>query len=117
MAGAWEVRLSRAAEADLQNVYGWTADRFGDAQTAIYSRIVSGALAALADGPRTPGARRRDDVGAGLFTMHASGRGRRARHLFLFRLGRHDGDRIVEVPRVLHDSMDLPRHVPPMDEG
>lgn len=38
-------------------------------------------------------------------------------HILLFRVGQDDARReAIEVLRVLHDAMELPRHLPPMDE-
>ena len=34
----------------------------------------------------------------------------------MFRIGRDQGREVIEVLRLLHDAMDLPRHLPPMDE-
>jgi toxin ParE1/3/4 len=46
---------------------------------------------------------------AELRTLHIGRRGRRARHLILFRVV---PDGAVEVLRFLHDAMDLPRYLP-----
>ena len=38
-------------------------------------------------------------------------------HILLFRIGQDDAKReAIEVLRVLPDAMDLPRHLPPIDE-
>jgi len=112
----WPVRITVAAEADFQEIVGWTAKQFGAAQARVYARILSRALEALTAGPTVAGAKVRNDIGAGLYTLHVARDGRRGRHFVVFRVGRgHDRD-LIEVLRLLHDAMDLPRHVPAADE-
>ena len=44
--------------------------------------------------------------------LPGSSQGRKGRHFIMFRTG-HDKDRkVIEVLRILHDAMDLPRHLP-----
>ena len=95
----WTVRLSDTAEADYDDILRWTEGRFGAAQAT--------ALARLERGPATAGARQRDAIGPGVRTLHV---GRRGRHVNLFRIG-SERDRTIDVLRVLHDAMDLARHV------
>ncbi len=57
------------------------------------------------------GSRRRDEIGEGLFTLHVSRGRRKGRHLVLYRVGDKGMSRMIEVLRLLHDSMDLVRHV------
>lgn len=51
----------------------------------------------------------REDIAPGLRLLHAGGRGR---HVLLFRPA---GDNVIMVLRILHDAMDLARHIPPRD--
>ena len=108
---AWTIRLSDTAETDYDDILRWTAERFGAAQAASYGVMLADALTRLERGPGIAGARRRDEIGAGLHTLHS---GRRGRHIILFRIG-GDKDRTIDVLRLLHDAMDLARHVPPED--
>lgn len=111
----WSVRVSAAAEADLQGILRWTLEHFGAAQARVYSETLAAALEALAAGPTVVGARARNDIYKGLFTLHVARRGRKGRHFVIFRFGRDQGREVVEVLRVLHDAMDLPRHLPSID--
>lgn len=115
----WTIRLAAAAEADLTNLLRWTEEQFGEAQARVYSRLLSATLEELAvGGPTTLGATARDEITKGLFTLHVARRGRKGRHFLMFRISRGDGaTRSIDVLRVLHDAMDLPRHVPPADEA
>ncbi len=112
----WRVRLATAAEIDFQNVLGWTVERFGEAQARVYAKTLSTALEALVAGPSVSGAKARDDIARGVFTLHVARHGRKGRHFVVFRIGRDEAGEIIDVLRLLHDSMDLPRHVPPADE-
>lgn len=115
----WPVRLTAAAEADFRGIVRWTFERFGEAQARAYADTLVGAITALAQGPAIRGAKARDDIDNGLFTLHVARGGRRGRHFLMFRIG-HDGDRdVIEVLRILHDTMDAPRHAPkkPKTEG
>jgi len=112
-AAVWSIRLTAAAAEDLDGIADWTVEHFGPAQARVYTSLLNDAIEALANGPRIPGVRPRGDVGRGLFTLHAARGTRKAHHFILFRVGRsHDGG-YIEVLRVLHDAMDLPRHLPP----
>jgi toxin ParE1/3/4 len=102
----WIVRLSARAEADYDDILRWTVKRFGISQTASYGALLAESLARLEGGPGIAGARKRDDIGKGLNTLHV---GRRGRHIILFRPG-GEQDRTIDVLRILHDAMDLPRH-------
>jgi len=113
----WTIRLTAAAEADLEEILCWTVDQFGEAQARIYADTISAALSDLAAGPTVSGAKRRDDILKGTFTLHVARKGRKGRHFVMFRVGRAPDRAAIEVLRVLHDAMDLPRHLPPAEEG
>ena len=108
----WAVRLAAAAESDFQDILRWTAQQFGEAQARDYAETLSSALEALMDGPAVPGVKARDDIARGILTLHVARHGRRGRHFILFRIGHHAGHDVIDVLRLLHDAMDLPRHVP-----
>ncbi len=103
----WTIRLSATAEADYEEILRWTASRFGNAQAVSYAELLAASLARLERGPSIAGARQRDEIGAGVRTLHI---GRRGRHIILFRTG-SERDRTIDVLRILHDAMDLARHV------
>ena len=115
----WSIRLAASAETDMQSILRWTKDRFGEAQARAYAQTLTAAVEALAKaGPNTVGAKARDEIARGLFTLHVARLGRKGRHFLLFRVS-HDDEKhetTLDVLRVLHDAMDLPRHHPPVDE-
>lgn len=114
----WPVRLTAAAEDDFQEILQWTLTQFGEAKARIYTETLSAALKELAvDGPKVAGARERNEIAKGLLTLHVARRGRKGRHFVMFRIGNDQGREVIEVLRILHDAMDLQRHLPPTDEN
>jgi toxin ParE1/3/4 len=111
----WTVRLTATAEADFRNIIDWILDQFGDKQTLVYADTIAAALDALSDGPTTVGVKERPEIGRGLFTLHVARGNRRGRHFVLFRVADKGRTRTIEVLRLLHDAMDLERHVPGED--
>ena len=116
-ARSWAVRLTAAAEADYQDIVRWTLAQFGEAQARVYAETLSAALEALTTGPKVAGARARNDIARGLFTLHVARSGRKGRHFVMFRIGSDQGREVIEVVRLLHDAMDLQRHLPSADES
>ena len=106
---AWRVLLSAAVTKDLATILQWTAERFGSGQAWACQANLESAIRALGAGPLVPGARDRSEIGPGLRTLHVARHGRRGRHLILFRAG---PEHTIEVLRILHDQMDLARHLP-----
>ena len=110
--GDWTVRLTEAAEADFIDILRWTKWRFGDGQARVYGRTLRYAITSLAGGPTVPGARPRPEIAAGYFTLHVARGGRKGRHFLLFATIETEHPRRIEVLRILHDAMDLRRHLP-----
>jgi toxin ParE1/3/4 len=104
----WGVRLASKAEQDFFEIVQWSAVNFGQQQAVAYAETLSLAISALAEGPEVLGAERRDEIGNGILTLHVARQGRKGRHFVVFRVG---GASTIDVLRLLHDSMDLVRHV------
>ncbi len=112
MKHGWTVRLGRQAEQDYVEILQWTAKTFGERQASTYAETMSRAIEALEDGPDVLGVRARDDIQPGIRTFHVARHGFAGRHFVVFRVaGSH-----INVLRLLHDSMDLPRHLPAADD-
>jgi toxin ParE1/3/4 len=103
------VRLTAAAASDFEHILEWTVEHFGEPQALVYAETLSLAIEALTEGPSIPGARQRDEILKGLYSLHVARQGRKGRHFVMFRTAA-TGD-AIEVLRVLHDSMDLTRHL------
>jgi len=99
------------AETDIADVPAYTLERFGARQYHRYEQIIVEALTRLVEHPEIGRALK----GRAGFFLYSIGRhGRRASHQFLYRV-REDGR--VEILRLLHDSMDVSRHVPDDFDG
>ena len=105
----WRVRLGAVAEVDFANILKWTTENFGARQATVYRETLVQAIGDLAKGPDLPGSRARDEIMPGLRTLHVARHGRRGRHFLLYRAVE---GRIIEIGRILHDQMDLKRHLP-----
>lgn len=109
MNSVWRVRLTSQAELDLINIVRWTVVNFGARQAELYAETLMQAMETLNGGPEILGAKVRDEIEQGIRTLHVNRQGRKGRHFVVFKVA--DGQ-IIEVLRLLHDSMDLARHVP-----
>jgi toxin ParE1/3/4 len=105
----WRVRLGAAAELDFANILKWTTENFGARQSRLYRDTLVQAIGELAGGPDVAGSKARDEIMRGLRTLHVARHGRRGRHFLLYRVA---PGRIIEIGRILHDRMDLQRHLP-----
>ena len=113
----WTIRLAEAAGQDYQAILRWTVENFGRAQARTYAKTLNSALQDLAQGPDVIGARLREDIGPDIHTLHVARHGRKGRHFVVFRIVPSPDTSIIEVLRLLHDSMDLPRHLPAANES
>jgi toxin ParE1/3/4 len=109
----WRIRLGAAAELDFANILKWTSENFGASQSRRYQDALVRAIGDLSYGPEVPGAKRRDEIMRGLRTLYVARHGRRGRHFILYR---EAPGRIIEIARILHDSMDMQRHLPATDD-
>ena len=95
----------------------WTSAQFGEAQAHVYAETLFAALKDLAAGPSVAGRKKRDDITKGLSTLHVARNGRKGRHFVMFRIAHDQGSAVIDVLRILHDAMDLQRHLPQGDES
>lgn len=87
------------------DVLHYTLEEFGEAKYLEYRDLIGLALKALEATP-TAG-KHRPEIHPDAWTYHIARPGRKARHLFLYRIRES-----VEVARFLYDAMDLPRQRP-----
>jgi toxin ParE1/3/4 len=81
---------------------------FGARQSRIYRDTLVQALGQLTDGPDVAGSRARDEIMPGLRTLHVARHGRRGSHFLMYRVAPKS---TIEIVRILHDRMDLQRHI------
>ena len=112
--------LSPSAEADIEGILAWTHEHFGEAARFRYEELLAQAILDVAASPERPGCMSRPELSKAAHTYHlyfsrnnvspAANRVKRPRHFLLFRMADKG---TVEIGRVLHDSMDLVKHLPP----
>jgi toxin ParE1/3/4 len=107
--GRWRVRLGAAAELDFANILVWTTGNLGARQSHVYRDVLVQTIGELVDGPDVAGSRARDEIMPGLRTLDVARHGRRGRHFLMYRVATK---RTIEIVRILHDRMDLQRHIP-----
>jgi toxin ParE1/3/4 len=105
----WRVRLGAAAELDFANIVKWTTENFGARQSRVYQKTLVQAIGELAEGPNVAGSKARDEIMPGLRTVHVARHGRRGRHFLIYRVA---AKTTIEIVRILHDRMELQRHLP-----
>lgn len=93
------------ANAEIIDVLDFTREQFGEAKYLEYRELISLALATLEATP-TAG-KYRPEIHPDAWTYHIGRSGRKARHLFLYRIRE-----VAEIARFLYDAMDLPRQRP-----
>jgi toxin ParE1/3/4 len=113
--GSWHIRLASAAQEDYQDILQWTVQSFRLAQASTYAETLSAALEDLCDGPEIVGVKARSDISPGLYTLHVARKNRKGRHFVMFQIDPLEGEKVIDVLRILHDSMDLQRHLPAGD--
>jgi len=104
------VRFSAEAEKDFARILTDTRDNFGPRQVEIYRATLREAIKRLEFGPEVLSSRALDEVRRGLRVLHIARKGRRGRYLLAFRA---DDGQTIEIIRILHDSMNIERHMPP----
>ena len=114
------IRLSAVAEADIVSILAWTEDRFGRIARRRYQALLTTALRDIASDPERPGSTAQPELGLAIRSYHLrhsrdrasapEGIVRTPRHLLLYRTVMSG---VVGVGRVLHDAMELERHLPP----
>ncbi len=112
-------RLSEAAQGDVLGILAWTHEQFGEAARLRYESLIVAALRDVAGQPDRPGSLVRPELGAGVRSWHLRlSRDhvkpgvevvRRPRHFLVYR----SELALVVVGRVLHDAMELARHLDP----
>ena len=92
-------RMQPKAAADLRGIWNYTVERWGTKQAEVYSNDLERAFKMLVDNPDLGRSYGHVRVG---YRVYPCGK-----HLIVFRSMRYG----VEIVRVLHERMDVPRHL------
>ncbi|MCY7355758.1 MAG: type II toxin-antitoxin system RelE/ParE family toxin [Lysobacter sp.] len=117
-------RLAAAAQSDIVQLLAYTQRSFGVAARQRYQTLLLTALRDVAAEPERIGSVARSELGEQVRSYHlrhsrdraanADGFVRRPRHLLLFRWTQPE---LIDVARVLHDAMEIERHLPTDDSN
>lgn len=115
------VRISSQASTDIADTLRFTQMRLGEFIRNRYHDLLQKTFRALAEQQTFPGSIMRDELAPGLRSLHLSfivlqktdGRMFRPRHVVFYRT---DKDQTVEILRVLHDAMEISRHLNQLDQ-
>lgn len=109
--------LASAAQPDIRLILAWTHEHFGEAARARYKKLLKQAILDVARDRDLPGSIKRPELGKDICTYRifhsrthvpAKERVRHPRHFLVY----YKTDEVnVTIVRVLHDSMDLSRHI------
>ena len=99
------------------DILTWSHEQFGESARKRYRALLAAAFRDVAAEPAGIGSTPRPELGTGLFVWHlrlsrqhvppAVGVVHRPRHFVVYRRT----DSVVEIVRVLHDAMELSRHL------
>ncbi len=119
-----EVTIAPKARSDIASILAWTEENFGPQTSKRYGKLIATAIEQVAANPAIAGASQRSEIVDDYRTYHlffsrkaAERAGDRIRHPRHFLLYRVTDANVVEIARVLHDSMELPAHLPEEDRG
>ena len=112
-------RLAKAAQADIVELLTYTEMNYGEIGRLRYERLLITALRDIAAEPERIGCLMRPEFGENVCSYHLRHSRERARaehgivlrprHLLLYR---HVHPDLIGIGRVLHDAMEIERHVP-----
>lgn len=110
-----QIRLSETAQRDIAEILARSEAKFGPGARDRYEALIAAALRDAASDSEVLDGTLRPELGPGVHIWHLArsraaspgGLVKHPRHLLLYRFD----DEAILIARVLHDSMDLPRHV------
>lgn len=95
----FEIRIRPRARQDLKAIWTYTLERWGESQADLYLQQLDAGIRSLIDFP---------DIGESCEHIRAGYRKLQVnRHLIFYRRG----ERHIEIVRVLHQAMDVARHL------
>lgn len=104
----WRIQTTKAADRDFARILRDSEQKFGRAQAEIYQRTLRAAFDELEGGPEVLGSQSKAAVRPGLRTLHVARNNCSGRHMLVYAAQKHN---VILVLRILHDAMDLARHI------
>ena len=113
------VIIAPKARGDIVSILAWTEENFGPQTSKRYAALIATAVEQVGANPELAGSSPRPEIADNCRTYHlffsrksagrAASRIHRPRHFLLYRVTEPG---MVEIGRVLHDSMELKAHLP-----
>src|ERR1700722_15691995 len=114
-----DVNIAPKARSDIASILAWTEENFGPLTLKRYGKLIATAIEQVAANPGLAGSTKRPEIAETrrthplFFSRKSAGRpGDRIRYPRHFLLYRVTESNVVEIGRVLHDSMELRAHLP-----
>jgi toxin ParE1/3/4 len=111
--------IAPKARGDIESILVWTLEQFGPQTMRRYRKLMQAAMEAVAANPELAGSAGRPEIAKDCRTYHlfhsrkkAGARGSRVQNPRHFLLYRVTVKGVVEIGRVLHDSMELVEQLP-----
>ncbi len=111
--------IAPKARSDISSILAWTLESFGAQIMDRYERLIKTAVEEIEADPEVAQSELRPEIAKNCRTYHlfhsrqkAGARGDRIREPRYFLLYRVTSAGAAEIGRILHDSMDLERHLP-----
>lgn len=114
-----QYRISDTALADIKDILRHSQLQFGTEARLRYQELLRTAFEDLARMPNRVGSSMRDEIAAGLRSLHLTHSRKRAaglhgmvqspRHIVFYRIA---DDQVIEIVRILHDAMEARLHLP-----
>jgi len=114
-----DVVIAPKARSDIAGILAWTEENFGARTLKRYAKLIQTAIEEVAADPQLAGSVQRPEIADRCRTYHlswsrkkagrAGDRVRDPRHFLLYRVTESN---MVEIGRLLHDSMELAAHLP-----
>lgn len=110
-------RLTHSARDDIASILAWSYEQFGEQAMQRYQALIVAAIRDAAVAGDDPCLIERPELGDGVVSWHLSssrsrssgGRVSRPRHFLICRFD----EGVLVIGRVLHDAMDVDRHIDP----
>ncbi|HET6249440.1 MAG TPA: hypothetical protein VFE47_17240 [Tepidisphaeraceae bacterium] len=106
----FELRFLAVTVRDMEDVLDQTREQFGKHKYEEYKLLMRLALSDITSDPFAHPAKHRPEIRSDARIFHLARRRKPASHFFLYRVLDY---KYIEVGRLLHDSMDLAKHLPP----
>mgnify|MGYP000168026645 CR=1 FL=1 len=106
----YQFKLSLEAERDLHDIFEYTLKNFGQHQYWKYRDVLKQAIELIQSDPYNIASQERTKLDSEARTYNIKRPSHPVSHFLLYRV--NEGEKVVELARVLHKSIDIKRQLP-----